>query len=176
MTTLLLRPLLLTALAVATTLPCGHLPAQAATFRTYAKSCGRSLGDLSVTGLPKIGSTFAVDGIRLPYGCTYQDCGCTVGPCKKCSGAVLVLGARPIQVLLPGGCYLWVRPDIILAGDLYGRVSLSVPNSATVLGTKFYMQRIDVSVQQHIDASCAKSYEPKGFNGFSNAVEGTIGQ
>ena len=51
---------------------------------------------METTGLPKLGTTFTVDRVKIPYGCTFQFCGCTPGRCKKCTGSAVFLGAMGI--------------------------------------------------------------------------------
>ena len=88
-----IRPLSRLILLAAIGLPASFGSAQVASFASYTKPCPSFGGALGVTGVPRLGTTFTVERIRIPYGCTYQFCGCTVGRCKRCTGAVLYVGA-----------------------------------------------------------------------------------
>ena len=163
--------LLSVALAFALTVSTTH--AQSATFVSYGSPC--KAVSLSVTGLPKLGTSFSVDGIAFPSFCTRKFCGCNVGPCNDCRGAVLFLGLGKLNAPLPGGCPLLVTPDLFFTAAFPGRITFAVPNNRALLGVKFHMQRLDLTVKEYITSSCGKSYTPVTFVGTSNGVTGTIG-
>ena len=71
---------------------------------------------------------------------------------------------------------LRASPDLLLFGDLYGRISIKVPGTGALLGAKFYMQRADLTVTQYIDSNCKRYFVGSGFRGFSDGVEGTVGR
>lgn len=164
---------LLPALALALCLT--SLTAQTASFNSYTTPCPSSNPVLSIQGVPKLGTTFTVSSILFPGLCTRKFCGCNIGNCNTCRGSLLVLGIAKINVPLPGGCSLHVSPDFILPGDTRGQITIAVPNTQALLGVKFYMQRSDLGLFEYINAACQKSYIPNAFLGFSNAIEGTIG-
>ena len=146
--------------------------AQTASFTSITKPCGRAAA-LSITGLPKLGTTFTVNNIRTPALCTKKFCGCQVGPCNSCTGNVLVFGIVRINAPL-GACKLHVQPFLLLGGQ--GSVAFKVPNVAAAIGFKFLLQRADVSMIETIDANCGKSYPISNVNGLSDAVQGLVGR
>lgn len=179
-----MRPTLLPSLpgtvsAVLLVLACAtvSLPAQNATFARFAAACPTTTGNLVVQGLPKLGTSFTVSGIRFPDGCTFRFCGCNPGPCNSCSGSLLVIGVRRVQVPLPpSGCALRVSTEAILAGaGPAGDVVLAVPNNAVLVGYQFHMQRADVGMVETILPNCQITYPIQGFRGWSDALTGTIG-
>ena len=173
-----MRLLKITALALASALLLHSASAQKAEFKTYAPKCGRWVKDLAIQGLPQLGTTFTVTGMRFPYGCTYSFCGCTPGRCNSCTGSLLVVGVRKVNVPLgPTGCALRVSPDVILAGSgRLGAVSIAVPNNPVLNGFQFHMQRADVSMWEVVTATCKRVYPLRGVGSWSNAVTGTIGK
>ena len=163
--------LLAVAMALALTVSTTH--AQSASFVSYGSTCNAMA--LSVTGLPKLGTSFTVSGIAFPSVCTRKSCNCIVGPCNDCRGAVLFLGLGKLNVPLPGGCPLLVTPDLFFTASFPGKLTFPVPNDRTLLGTKFHMQRLDLMLKEYITSSCGNSYRPLTFVGTSNGVTGTIG-
>ena len=165
-------------LALASSLLLHAASAQKAEFKTFAPKCGPwTTKDLAIQGLPRLGTTFTVTGIRFPYGCTFSFCGCTPGRCNSCTGSLLVVGVRKVNVPLgPIGCALRVSNDVVLAGSGHtGAVSIAVPNNAVLKGLQFHMQRADTSMWQVVTTACKRVYPLRGFRGWSNAVTGTVG-
>lgn len=148
--------------------------AQPGTFTTYGSACGSSQ-PLAVTGVPKIGTTITVSGISFPSFCTRKFCGCNVGKCNDCQGAVLFIGVNRVNAPLPGGCPLLNSADIILAAAFPGTIALPIPNDPSLFNLQFHMQRADLALAEMITASCSTRYDPVAFNGTSNGVTGTIG-
>ncbi len=145
--------------------------AQTASFTSLTTPCPGNSGALVVTGLPKLGGSFQVPRIRFPMMCTRRFCGCNVGPCNVCTGSVLVLGLSQVSIPLPGGCSLQTTPDVLL----FGATTVNVPNNPTLSGFTFFLQRMDLALQEMITSSCTKAYVPTGFNGFSDLVKGVVG-
>jgi hypothetical protein len=145
--------------------------AQNASFNSFTKPCGTS-GVLSITGLPKMGSTFTVNGIMTPGLCTKKFCGCNVGKCNSCVGSILVFGVAKINAPL-GACNLHVLPVLLLGGT--GSIPVAVPNNPSVFGFRFLLQRADVAMDEVIDSNCNTSYPIANVNGLSDGVEGVVG-
>ncbi|MCA8958049.1 MAG: hypothetical protein KDC87_18380 [Planctomycetes bacterium] len=160
------------AVVAALVLSLSSLSAQTASFTSYTKPCNATA--MSITGLPKLGTTFTVNNVLTPGLCTRKFCGCNVGPCNTCQGAVLVFGLVPIVAPI-ATCPLHVLPMMILPGNTNGQIPVAVPNDSTLMGVKFRMQRADVVMIETIDASCNTSYPISAINGMSDAVEGTCG-
>ncbi len=158
-------------LALALTVSATH--AQSASFASYGAACKSTA--LSVTGLPKLGTSFTVHGIAFPSVCTRKFCGCTVGPCNDCRGSVLFLGLGKLNAPLPGGCPLLVTPDLLFTANFPGQITFPVPNNQALLGVKFHQQRLDLTLKEYITSSCKTSYSPLTFVGTSNGVTGTVG-
>jgi len=72
---------------------------------------------------------------------------------------------------LPGGCSLQTTPDVLL----FGATTVNVPNNPTLSGFTFFLQRMDLTLQEMITATCTKAYVPTGFKGFSDLVKGVVG-
>jgi hypothetical protein len=144
--------------------------AQNASFTPYSKPCNAQ--PLSITGVPKLGTTFTVNGISTPAVCTLRFCGCTVGRCNSCQGSVLVFGVARLNAPL-GVCSLHVLPLLILGGT--GQIPIAVPNNPALFGFKFMLQRADAGMHEVIDANCNRSYPVTAVNGLSDAVEGLVG-
>ncbi len=168
-----MRALILT---IALALASGTLSAQTAAFKSLTKPCPSGNGVLGLAGVPKLGGSFTAGGIMYPSFCTRRFCGCNPGVCNKCGGSALILGLKRVNIPWPGGCFLQATPDVVLTGDPRGQVTFQVPNSVALNGFVFYLQRMDMSVDQIITPTCATVYAPTGFRGFSDLVEGTIGK
>lgn len=162
-------------LLLATALLVGATVAQAR-FLPYGQACPNARNVLRVQGLPKLGSTFTVNGIMFPGTCTRKHCPCPCCDCNLCAGAVLFLGVARFRVQLPGGCDLLVTPDIPFVGNLRGDVAIPVPNVAALNGARFYMQRMDVQLREVTGTQCNTSYRLIGVNGSSNGVEAVAGR
>jgi hypothetical protein len=145
--------------------------AQFGTFTSYTKPCNNAAA-LSITGLPKLGTTFTVNNIKTPALCTRKFCGCTVGKCNTCQGSVLLFGITKINLPL-GACNLHLDPLLILGGT--GNIAVAVPNSPALFGFKFLLQRADTSFDEVIDTNCKTNYVVTQVNTFSDAVEGVVG-
>jgi len=144
---------------------------QSASFKSLTVPCPSANRALAVSGLPKLGGSFSVSGILFPSMCTRRFCGCNIGKCNSCLGSVLVLGLQRVSIPLPGGCSLDTTPDILV----FGSTTVAVPNNPNLSGFVFFMQRMDLSLQEMITPSCTKAYVPLAFSGFSDLVQGTVG-
>jgi hypothetical protein len=145
--------------------------AQTGSFNSYTKPCNNA-ATLSITGLPKLGTTFTVHNILTPGACTKKFCGCNPGKCNTCQGSILVFGVNKINLPL-GACNLHVDPLLLIGGT--GNVAVAVPNSAALFGFKFLLQRADTAFDEVIDTNCGTSYVVSRVNSFSDGVEGTVG-
>jgi len=106
-----------------------------------------------------------------PGLCTRRFCGCNIGKCNICNGSVLVLGLVQVSIPLPGGCDLQCTPDILV----FGSPTVNVPNNPGLAGFSFYLQRMDLALEEMITPACTKAYVPTAFRGFSNLVKGVVG-
>ncbi|MHC4079018.1 MAG: hypothetical protein ACYST0_11335 [Planctomycetota bacterium] len=150
-------------------------PAQKAAFNSYGNPCPNTTPALQVQGLPKLGTSFTVSGVRFPGGCTRKYCPCTCCKCNTCFGGVLFVGIAKNNQLLPGGCRLLVTPDVLLLGTIQGKITLTVPNVNSLTGVRFYMQRLDLQLQEITGTQCPTTYQPMAFTGTSNGLEGIAG-
>jgi hypothetical protein len=66
---------------------------------------------------------------------------------------------------------LQTTPDVLL----FGATTVNVPNNPTLSGFTFFLQRMDLTLQEMITATCTKAYVPTGFKGFSDLVKGVVG-
>lgn len=151
------------------------VPAQQAAFNSYGSPCPNTTSPLQVSGLPKLGSSFTVSGIMFPGACTLRFCNCTCCNCNTCNASVLFVGVGKNKQTLPGGCDLLVTPDILILNGLRGQLTVQVPNQNSLIGVRFYMQRLDIGLTQVMGTQCPTSYVPKAFLGTSNGVEGIAG-
>lgn len=165
------QPMRALAITLAFLLTASVVSSQAASFTSVTKPCPSSNGALYVTGLPKLGGSFTVSRIMYPGLCTRRYCGCNVGKCNTCRGSVLLLGVAQINIPLPGGCSMHCSPDFII----FGGTTIAVPNNPTLSGFVFYMQRMDLGLDEMITSTCGKAYVPTAFMGFSDLVKGTVG-
>ncbi len=165
---------ILIALALALAL-CLSVTAQQASFTPFGSPCPNTSSPLAVTGLPKLNSTFTVSRIAYPGGCTRRFCLCSCCDCNTCSGAILFFGVQRQSIPLPGGCSLLISPDVLAVGDRQGNVNVTLPNSVTLLGSNFFMQRVDVRLQEVAGTACATTYRLTGIGGTSEALHGVIG-
>ncbi|MHC4513799.1 MAG: hypothetical protein ACYTGW_05440 [Planctomycetota bacterium] len=149
--------------------------AQKAQFNSYGSPCPSTARALQITGLPKLGSSFTVSGIMFPGACTLKYCPCTCCKCNICNGSVLFIGIAKNKQLLPGGCDLLVTPDVLLLNGVQGKITLTVPNQASLAGVRFYMQRLDIRLQEVTGTQCPRTLTPVAFTGVSNGVEGIAG-
>ena len=149
--------------------------AQLAKFTSYGKAYPSPQAALNIQGVPKLGTSFTVSGITFPGMCTRKFCACNCCDCNDCSGSVLFLGVAKISVKLPGGSDLLVTPDVPLIGINRGVVTLSVPNQGVLVGNKFYLQRLDLSLKEVAGSQCQTTYRPLSFRGASEGVEGLLG-
>ena len=150
-------------------------PTQKATFNSYGNVCPNTTRALQVTGLPKLGSSFTVSGIMFPGACTLKFCSCTCCNCNTCSASVLFVGIGKKKQTLPGGCDLLVTPDVLILNGVRGNVTVQVPNISSLSGVRFYMQRLDLRLQEVRGTQCPTRYVPTAFVGTSNGVEGIAG-
>jgi len=150
-------------------------PAQQAAFHSYGSPCPNTTSTLQVTGLPKLGSSFTVSGIMFPGACTLRFCNCTCCKCNTCNASVLFVGVAKNKQTLPGGCDLLVTPDVLILNGNRGQVIVQVPNQNSLIGVRFYMQRLDIGLTEVMGSQCTRSYVPTAFQGTSNGVEGIAG-
>jgi hypothetical protein len=167
------RTLLLSILAVLLLLTTA--PAQKAAFNSYGSPCPNTTAPLAVSGLPKLGSSFTVSGILFPGACTQKFCNCACCNCNTCRSSVLFVGIAKNNQILPGGCPFLVRPDVLILNGIRGVLTVQVPNQNSLIGTRFYMQRLDISLTEVTGTQCPRSYVPTAFIGTSNGVEGIAG-
>lgn len=154
----------------------GDLAAQAR-FVSYGSPCPASSSPLRIAGLPRLGSSFAVGGVLFPGRCTRKYCGCSCCDCNLCNGSILVLGVGRVKLQLPGTtCYLLAAPNVVTVGDLRGDVVVKVPNDPGLMGGRFTMQRIDLSLREVTGTRCSTTYRPLGITGTSQGVEGVVGR
>lgn len=152
------------------------LPAQTAAFNSFGSACPNAQNTLQISGLPKLGSTFTVTGIRFPGACTRKFCVCTCCDCNDCSGSVLFLGVSKKTLQLTPQCQFLISPDVLLLGNTTGNIPLTVPNDSKLLGVKFYMQRLDLGLKEVTGSQCPTTYRPTSFVGVSEGVEGVAGR
>lgn len=150
-------------------------PAQNAQFNSYGGVCPNTTQPLQVSGLPKLGSSFSVSGIMFPGACTLKACICACCNCNTCRASVLFVGLAKNNLVLPGGCPLLVRPDVLILNGVRGVLTVQVPAQNSLIGTRFYMQRLDVSLTEVTGTQCPRTYVPTAFIGTSNGVEGIAG-
>lgn len=154
----------------------GDLAAQAR-FLSYGSPCPANSSTLRVAGLPRLGGSFAVGGIMFPGRCTRRYCGCSCCDCNLCHGSILVLGVGRIKLRLPGStCDLLASPNVVTVGDLRGDVVVKVPNDPGLMGGRFTMQRVDLTLREVTGRSCSTTYRPLGIRGTSQGVEGVVGR
>lgn len=164
----------LTTLAVV--LLAAALPAQSAVFNSFGSACPNAQNTLQIQGLPKLGSTFTVSGIRFPGACTRKFCICTCCDCNDCSGSVLFLGVSKQALQISPQCQFLISPDVLLLGNTSGNLSFTVPNNASLNGARFYMQRLDLGLKEVTGTQCPTTYRPTAFVGVSEGVEGIAGR
>ncbi len=152
------------------------LPAQGASLKSFSSACPNTKAILQVTGTPKLGSTITVSGLLFPGACTRKFCGCACCKCNTCSGSVLFIGVRKLTLQLTPTCQFRISPDILLFGNGRGQVILPVPNNVGLIGKRFYMQRLDLGIQEYRGTQCATTYVPMSFAGSSDALEGIVGR
>jgi hypothetical protein len=165
-----LTPIVLALIAAAA------LPAQTAAFNSFGSACPNTQNTLKISGLPKLGSTFTVTGIRFPGACTRKFCVCTCCDCNDCSGSVLFLGVSKRTLQISPQCLFLISPDVLLLGNASGNIPLTVPNDSKLLGVKFYMQRLDLGLKEVTGSQCPTTYRPTSFVGVSEGVEGIAGR
>ncbi len=151
-------------------------PAQTAKFNSFGSACPSAQSTLQVQGLPKLGSSFTVSGIRFPGACTRKFCACTCCNCNTCSGSVLFIGVGKKTLQLTPLCKFLITPDVLLLGNTPGKIILQVPNVAQLNGVRFYMQRLDLGLQEVTGTQCPTTYVPTSFLGVSEGVEGIAGR
>jgi hypothetical protein len=151
------------------------IQAQQASFTPYGAPCPATQPALAIQGLPRLGSAFTVGGIAFPGGCTRIFCPCACCNCNTCWGSVLFLGLGNPQIPLPGACNLLVTTDVPLFGDNMGNVTIQVPMLPALSGLRFYMQRLDLRLQEVTGTQCPTTYVPLGFAGSSNGIAAVIG-
>ncbi len=149
--------------------------AQQASFTSFGTPCPANSSVLAYSGAPKIGTTFTINKIRYPSFCTRKLCLCNCCDCNNCGGAIVFFGAQRLTLPLPGGCNLLISPDVLSLGNMQGQVSVTLPNSAGLIGSNFYMQRVDVRLIEVAGTQCPTTYRLTGISGTSNAVHGVIG-
>ena len=148
-----------------------------ASFLSYGTPCPSTQGKLQISGLPKLGMSFTVNGIRFPGMCTRKFCTCACCDCNACRGSLLVFGAARMKLRIPGSsCDLLASPDVVLMGAMSGAIVVPVPNNTVLLGGRFAMQRLDLSLQEVRGTQCQTSYRLLGVLGTSDGVEGVIGR
>lgn len=154
----------------------GTLGAQAS-FLSYGVPCPTTQAKLQVSGLPKLGTSFTVSGIRFPSMCTRKFCSCACCDCNTCMGSLLVFGVSRVKLRLPGSqCDLLASPNLVLMGQTSGSIVVPVPNNAILLGGRFAMQRLDLSMKEVRGTQCQTSYRLLGIRGASDGVEGVVGR
>jgi len=150
-------------------------PAQKAVFNSYGGVCPNTTQPLQVAGLPKLGTSFTVSGIMFPGACTLKFCNCACCNCNTCRASVLFVGIGKKFQILPGGCPFLVTPDVLILNGIRGNVTVPVPNQNSLMGVRFYMQRLDIGLTEVTGTQCPRSYVPTAFIGTSNGVEGIAG-
>ncbi len=156
------------------TLATTALSAQAA-FNSFGSACPNAQNTLQVQGLPKLGTSFTVSGIRFPGACTRKFCLCTCCDCNDCSGSVLFLGVSKKTLQITPQCTFLISPDVLLLGNTTGNIVLTVPNDSQLKGVRFYMQRLDLGLKEVTGTNCSTTYRPTSFAGTSEGVEGIAG-
>ena len=68
-----------------------------------------------------------------------------------------------------------MTPDVLLLNGVQGKITLTVPNQASLVGVRFYMQRLDIRLQEVTGTQCPRTLVPVAFTGVSNGVEGIAG-
>lgn len=165
----------LTTILCSALLVCSTISAQQASFTSYGTPCPTTQSALGIQGLPKLGGAFTVGGIGFPGGCTKIFCPCACCNCNTCWGSILFLGLGNTPVPLPGGCNLLVTTDLPLFGDNRGNVTIQIPALPALNGVRFYMQRLDLRLQEVTGTQCATTYVPLGFAGSSNGIAAVVG-
>lgn len=157
-------------------LTAASLSAQTAAFNTFGSACPNAQNTLQIQGLPKLGSTFTVNGIRFPGACTRKFCLCTCCDCNDCSGSVLFVGVSKQTLQLTPQCKFLISTDVLLLGNATGSIPLRVPNDSRLNGVRFYMQRLDLGLKEVTGTQCPTTYRPTSFVGVSEGVEGIAGR
>lgn len=147
-----------------------------ASFTPYGQNCPATTRPLQINGLPKLGTSFTVSGILFPGFCTRKFCPCPCCDCNDCNGSMLFLGIGKVRFTLPGGCDMLTSSEISLIGDIRGNLTIPVPNFASLIGAKFYMQRADLSLKEVTGTQCNTTYRLQGIRGTSAGVEARIGR
>ncbi len=149
-----------------------------AKFVSYGSTCNNS-AKLSVTGIPKLGKSFTVNGVKLSsvLFCTGRFCNGSCVRCNSCGGVhgFLLLGVKKISLPLTRTCVLLNSAEFIIPGSSSGQLTYTVPNNASLIGKKFYLQRADVSLYQWMGTKCPSHLRPDAIVGMSDGVEGTVG-
>ena len=147
-----------------------------AKFTSYGSACNNS-AKLSLTGLPKLGTSFTVNGVKFSnlVACTRKLCLGSCVRCNSCSGAhgFLLIGVKKISLPLTATCVLLNSAEFIFPGSSSGTLTYPVPNNASLIGKKFYLQRADVSLYQWMGTNCPSHLRPDTIVGMSDGVEGT---
>ena len=149
-----------------------------AKFTSYGSACNNA-AKLSLTGLPKLGTSFTVNGVKLSnfVACTRKFCGGSCVRCNSCSGihGFLVLGLKKISLPLTPTCVLLNSAEFIFPGSSSGQLTYAVPKNTSLIGQKFYLQRADVTLYQWMGTKCPPHLRPDTIVGMSDGVEGTVG-
>ena len=132
-----------------------------------------------MTGIPKLGTSFTVNGVKLSnfLFCTGRFCNGACVRCNSCGGThgFLLLGVKKISLPLTSTCVLLNSAEFIFPGSPSGKLTYAVPNNASLIGKKFYLQRADVTLYQWMGTACPSHLRPDAIVGMSDGMEGTVG-
>lgn len=149
------------------------LVAQKASINYYGAPCPSTAARISITGLPKIGTTMIIQASSLLF-CTKKFCPCSCCDCNDCGMSILAFGFKKISVPLPfsPSCTVLASLDLLLIGS--PTVVIPIPNLPALIKFRFYLQRLDLKLKEVRGSQCPTTYRLQGA-GTSNGAECIIG-
>ena len=147
-----------------------------AKFTSYGSACN-SAASLSITGVPQLGTSFTVNGVKWGplFACTLKLCSGGCVRCNSCKGVhnVLAIGLKKISAPITPTCKLLNTAEFILPGTATGAMKFDVPKDYSLVGQYFYMQRGDVTVAEWQNCS-GPSIRLDTIYSMSDGVEGYV--